>query len=553
MARCATKLNHECDPKGMNRILEGMPIRAEIPRSSHMTYQEPKSWTDDLPVCKQSGVGSSTNQIYREDGYRQEEHEFEDRSFHFKLDDSTFLYGVFDGHNGVQAATFAFQRMAAEILLGQLSGKSGNLEIREVLRQAFIAVERGYVESIGDRLAERTNLRCEIPHGESPREAFRNFPHLVNKLEALDAEVSAGSTAVVALVYSGQLYVANVGDSRALLCKTDLNGVLRVQQLSVDHDLWNEDELLRLAQLGLDVNKIRQGSVLGNEGNTRCLGNYLVKGGFKEIDELMNASAEPVIAEPEIHGGIALDETCRFLLLMSDGLYKSLEEATGTDQVNKEIAQMTVEEFRAQSTLTGVAQAVVDKIVRKHHDGYMSAVASSTPPHSPLVTSQSAGIGKAVRYTKRDDITLLVVNFNFPLPNALRTPSVPGIAQVSSSIMRQANTTPPSHAECASVRFNPIVTSVESASFYPHSTSSPTSTHSSTLHGSDDTIQEEGSMRTEIESTGSSSETSTLERQRLPPIDKNRRINAYVDFSDYYEKVKKAYEEGKAPAGIRLM
>ena len=41
-------------------------------------------WTDDLPVCQLSGVGSATNQIYRDDGYRREEHDFEDRSFRFK-------------------------------------------------------------------------------------------------------------------------------------------------------------------------------------------------------------------------------------------------------------------------------------------------------------------------------------------------------------------------------------------------------------------------------------------------------------------------------------
>lgn len=54
--------------------------------------------------------------------------------------------------------------------------------------------------------------------------------------------------------------------------------------------------------------------------------------------------AEPIIAEPEIHGSIELDESCRFLLLMSRGLYKSLEEATGTDQVNKELALIAVEQ-----------------------------------------------------------------------------------------------------------------------------------------------------------------------------------------------------------------
>lgn len=69
-----------------------------------------------------------------------------------------------------------------------------------------------------------------------------------------------------------------------------------------------------------------------------------MKGGYREFDELSPAIAEPIIAEPEIHGGIELDESCRFLLLMSRGLYKSLEEATGIEQVNKELALMAVEQ-----------------------------------------------------------------------------------------------------------------------------------------------------------------------------------------------------------------
>ena len=69
-----------------------------------------------------------------------------------------------------------------------------------------------------------------------------------------------------------------------------------------------------------------------------------MKGGYKEYEELSSGISEPVIAEPEIHGGIELDESCRFLLLMSHGLYKSLEEATKTEQVNKEIALLVVEQ-----------------------------------------------------------------------------------------------------------------------------------------------------------------------------------------------------------------
>lgn len=44
---------------------------------------------------------------------------------------------------------------------------------------------------------------------------------------------------------------------------------------------------------------------------TRCLGNYTVKGGYKDFDLFNAAKVEPVIAEAEITGPIVLDESCR--------------------------------------------------------------------------------------------------------------------------------------------------------------------------------------------------------------------------------------------------
>ena len=64
---------------------------------------------------------------------------------------------------------------------------------------------------------------------------------------------------MVALVYEDRLFVANVGDARALLCKTDSDGVLRVLQLSQDHVPSNEDEVLRLTTLGIAKEKIHPG------------------------------------------------------------------------------------------------------------------------------------------------------------------------------------------------------------------------------------------------------------------------------------------------------
>lgn len=49
------------------------------------------------------------------------------------------------------------------------------------------------------------------------------------------------------------MYVANVGESRVLLCKTDKDDVLRVVQHTVDHNLTNLDEVIRLTNLGLKI------------------------------------------------------------------------------------------------------------------------------------------------------------------------------------------------------------------------------------------------------------------------------------------------------------
>lgn len=380
-----------------------MPTKAEKPAAvpamhQHRTLQESThNWTDDLPVCHLSGVGVSTNQLYREDGQRIEEHPFEDRCFHFKVDDK-YLYGLFDGHDGTRASNFAAQRIPAELLLGQLSRKNTDTDLRDTLEQAFFAVEKGFFQSIDDLLAAKANLQLELPEGLSDYQTCRQFPDVIEKLQVLNTEIAGGTTAVVALVQNEKLYVANVGDSRAILCSIDASDSLVVQQLSIDHDIRNEDERLRLKNLRLDVEKILQGNKLGNQDNTRCIGNYMVKGGYKDFDILSSAMGEPVIAEPYICAGIAIDSTRRFFLLMSDGLYRSLEEATETSRANEDIARMVLEQFDAQTTLMGVAQAVVDRVVRMHHDKYM---------RDPL------------SYQRRDDISLLVRNFNQPFRNTL--------------------------------------------------------------------------------------------------------------------------------------
>ena len=113
------------------------------------------------------------------------------------------------------------------------------------------------------------------------------------------------------------------------------------------------------------------------------------------------ASSEPIIAEPDIIGGLDIKNITGFLLMYSNGLSRSLIEATGTTQSHLDLAYMAMAEFEVQATLSGVAQGVVDKVTRKHHDAYLN-------------------VGSVL---KRDDITLIVRNFNFPIGSRVASPT----------------------------------------------------------------------------------------------------------------------------------
>lgn len=125
---------------------------------------------------------------------------------------------------------------------------------------------------------------------------------------------------------------------------------------------------------------------------------------------MSDALSEPISAQPEIVGAIPLDESCRFLILMSAGLCATLDNIYhgDTNQVNKELVQMVVEEFRVQSTLMGVSQATANKVVQLHHDVYMRQVEEQSVDAATM------------RTIKREDISLLVRNINFPQPNAIQ-------------------------------------------------------------------------------------------------------------------------------------
>ena len=241
------------------------------------------------------------------------------------------------------------------------------------------------------------------------------------------------------------------------------------------------------------------------------------------------ASSSPVIVEPEVQS-VEISNIRGFLILMSDGLYKSLEGATGTDHVNVDIASMVVTEFSQQSTLNGVAQAVVDKVVRKHHDAFMMSSCKTL-------------------CQKRDDITLLVRNIGYPLANAPNSPqSSPNVSTAQS----QNTLTPLSviipggghnltHGDksTSAPQLMPYRPLPQQFNFYTNTKtvrSTNTSTLSSTQYTNDDST----------DSTPSSEEQSKSQSGRYTlSLDEHGRIEAYVDFTPFYDAINELSEQAR--------
>lgn len=102
----------------------------------------------------------------------------------------------------------------------------------------------------------------------------------------------------------------------------------------------------------------------------------------------------------EIVGPIPLIESHRFLVLMSSGLCKTLEEVLNHEQqnMNRELIQAIVQQFRIQPSLVAVAQTVIERIVSQYY-------------------ANNEQNKEDVHIKGRTDLTLMIRNFNFSMPN----------------------------------------------------------------------------------------------------------------------------------------
>uniref|UniRef100_A0A671W6G7 TGF-beta-activated kinase 1 and MAP3K7-binding protein 1 n=1 Tax=Sparus aurata TaxID=8175 RepID=A0A671W6G7_SPAAU len=480
-----------------------------------------ESWTDDLPLCQMCGVGTAPNCVYGPDGKGTQSHTNEDGHLGFRGEDGCFLYGVFNGYDGSRVANFASQCLTAELLLGQLNSSHTDNDINMLLwLQAFDVVEKSYFETIGDALAEKADLsNYLLPHNENQK--------FQERLKELEQEVSGGATAVVALILNNKLYIANVGSNRALLCKSSSDGQNQVLQIGRPHSTDNDEELQRLAALGVDSARVRQAGQIAGQSSTRRLGDYRVKFNYNEIDLLSAAKTRPVIAEPEIHGSQSLDSVTGFLLLMSEGLINALESAHGPEQANQEIVAMVAAELAQAASLEAAAQSVVDRVKRVHHDVYVS------------------GRQRATYCSRHEDMTLLIRTLNYVLADGALTPTQGGrIYPVSVPYSNSQSTSKTSVTLSLVMPSQGTLTNgTNTASTLEEGTPTP---------GSQSPTATLQSTNTQTQSSSSSSGDGSLFRQRgsqAAQPDETGRVPPYVDFSQFYRLWGSDHSDGQSTQG----
>lgn len=241
-------------------------------------------------------------------------------------------FGVYDGHGGRQIVDFLEEGLETNIS-NELQ-QSDDAGVLERLTRAFL---------ITDMHSRRLNI------------------------------TTSGATAVSALlktnfsasgeIISKMLYVANVGDSRAVIVMSDRDGKennssssgFAARRLSYDHRAEDEDEQRRIKDAG---GFITRGRVLGILAVSRSFGDH----GMKDF-----VTADPYITETNLltcspDGS----QKCPFLILACDGVWDVL-----TDQ---EAADLVLAQYKDKGPFDSAAKLLVDIAIERGSADNITAI-----------------------------------------------------------------------------------------------------------------------------------------------------------------------------------
>ncbi|KAK9828992.1 hypothetical protein WJX72_003282 [[Myrmecia] bisecta] len=304
---------------------------------------------------------------------------------HLAGDETAAVFGVFDGHGGSEVAKFCQKYLARELtkLQQYQEGNIGDSLVEVFHRMDLLLKQDQYskeLEEFGGRLeegaaedgegsdtstaeamamlkkimelrkiADETKAKDASAKAEAAGELPVTNPGLGAAGQDIQDDVlpehklQAGCTAVVAVIKGNKLYVANAGDSRAVLCR---NG--RAIALSEDHKPAQEGERARIQAAGGFVSDIAGVCrVNGNLNLSRAIGDLKYKGNNK-----LGVAEQIITAQPDVMQ-MELTAEDAFFVLACDGVWDVL--------TNQEVVDFVAERLKQGICLTEIAKQMLDR------------------------------------------------------------------------------------------------------------------------------------------------------------------------------------------------
>ncbi|XP_016446364.1 putative protein phosphatase 2C 43 [Nicotiana tabacum] len=225
--------------------------------------------------------------------------------------EATFV-AIYDGHGGPEASRFVRDHLFLHLI--RLARENGTID-EEVLKNAFAATEVGFLSLV--------------------RRAFGITPLIATK----------GCCCLVGVIWKRTLYVANLGDSRAVLGHIGRSNKIFAEQLTKDHNASIEEVRKELMSLHPDDSRI----VVNVNGAWRVKGIIQVSrsigDAYLKKPEFAVGPAYPRfhLKEPLIRPVLRADPSVcsrnlqpgdRFLIFASDGLWELISNQKAVEIVH---------------------------------------------------------------------------------------------------------------------------------------------------------------------------------------------------------------------------
>ena len=234
------------------------------------------------------------------------------------------FFAVFDGHAGARVSAYCAEKMLDAIISSdELSVGSNGNELSGVSVSA--GIRSGFL-----RLDDQLREVPEIATGED----------------------KSGSTAICVLVSPQRIYLANCGDSRAVLSRDK-----QVALATLDHKPTNPAEKERIQNAGGSVMIQR---VNGSLAVSRALGDFE----YKNVPN-RGPCEQLVSPEPEVFTQERLKASDEFLILACDGIWDVMS--------NEELCDFIRDRMQVTDNLEAICNCVVDTCLSKvcaHYSSY---------------------------------------------------------------------------------------------------------------------------------------------------------------------------------------